>query len=94
MRIFALIGGFLVLLLVLALAVPPLVDWSNFRSDFEREAARLLGQPVEVTGATSARLLPWPEVEFEDVRIGRSGETARSCSPSTAWRSTSRSRRF
>ena len=57
-------------MLTAALAVPPLVEWSNFRADFEREASRLLGRPVAVAGATNARLLPWPKIEFEDVTIG------------------------
>ena len=70
MRTFAIIGGLLVGMLVAALIAPLVVDWSNFRTDFEREASRLLGQPVSVAGGTSARLLPWPKVEFEDVSIG------------------------
>ena len=73
MRLFALIGGTLVLALLLALVVPPFVDWTTFRAQFEREATRVLGQPVRVAGATSARLLPWPKVEFEDVAIGEDG---------------------
>ena len=70
MRLFAVIGGFLVLVLVAALAVPALIDWSSFRADFEREASRVLGHPVTVSGSTSARLLPWPKVDFEAVTIG------------------------
>ena len=58
------------LLLMAALVVPPFVDWSGYRADFEREASRVLGRPVHVTGDVSARLLPFPSVAFSDVRVG------------------------
>lgn len=58
------------LLLTAALVVPPFVDWSGYRADFEREASRVLGRPVHVTGDVSARLLPFPSVAFSDVRVG------------------------
>ncbi|OYR22366.1 AsmA family protein [Brucella thiophenivorans] len=69
-RIFVIVGGLLVLLLTAALVVPPFVDWSGYRADFEREASRILGRPVHVTGDVSARLLPFPSVAFSDVRVG------------------------
>ena len=74
MRLFAVIGGLLVALLVAALVVPPLVDWTSWRADFERTASRVLGQPVRVAGAASARLLPLPRISFEDVTIGAADE--------------------
>ena len=74
MRLFAFLGGLIVLLLVAALVVPPFVDWSVFRDAFEREASRALGQPVKVRGAASARLLPLPKVTFEDVAIGEGAD--------------------
>ncbi|MBA8849368.1 uncharacterized protein involved in outer membrane biogenesis [Ochrobactrum intermedium] len=69
-RIFVIVGGLLVLLLTAALVVPPFVDWSGYRADFEREASRILGRPVKVAGDVSARLLPFPSVAFSDVRVG------------------------
>ncbi|MBC2885913.1 AsmA family protein [Ochrobactrum sp. CM-21-5] len=69
-RIFVIVGGLLVLLLTAALMVPPFVDWSGYRADFEREASRILGRPVKVAGDVSARLLPFPSVAFSDVRVG------------------------
>lgn len=69
-RIFVIVGGLFVLLLTAALVVPPFVDWSGYRADFEREASRVLGRPVQVAGDVSARLLPFPSVAFSDVRVG------------------------
>ncbi|HWT62573.1 MAG TPA: AsmA family protein [Ochrobactrum sp.] len=75
-RIFVIVGGLLVLLLTAALVVPPFVDWSGYRADFEREASRVLGRPVHVTGEVSARLLPFPSVAFSDVRVGDAAHPA------------------
>ena len=58
-----------------ALVVPPLVDWNQFRDRFERELSQVLGQPVLVRGQTSLRLLPSPSVEFSDIIIGSTGST-------------------
>lgn len=69
-RVFVFLGSLLVLLLTAALVVPPFVDWTGYRADFEREASRILGRPVTVAGSANARLLPFPSVTFSDVRVG------------------------
>ncbi len=58
------------LLLTAALVAPLFVDWTDYRAQFEAEASKILGRPVSVAGAASARLLPFPSVTFEDVRVG------------------------
>ena len=70
MRLFILFGSVLVLALVAALVAPPYVDWDQFKSRFEEEAARTLGYPVKVNGKASVRLLPLPSVTFNDVEVG------------------------
>lgn len=50
---------------------PYFIDWSEYRSDFERESSRILGQEVKVRGDASMRLLPFPSVTFNDLAIGR-----------------------
>lgn len=72
-RLFILIGGLLVLALSAALIAPYFIDWTNYRADFEREAANILGRKVTVRGAASARLLPFPSVTFSDVVVGGAG---------------------
>lgn len=69
-RLFVFFGGLLSLALIAALVAPYFIDWTQYRTDFEREATRILGQPVKVAGDASARLLPFPSVTFEDVRVG------------------------
>ncbi len=69
-RLFVIFGGFLVLLLTAALVAPLFVDWTSYRAQFEAEASKILGRPVTVAGTASARILPFPSVTFEDVRVG------------------------
>ena len=61
------------LALVVALIGPYFVNWTGYRTDFEREASRILGRTVTVQGDVRARLVPFPSVTFGDVRVA--GET-------------------
>lgn len=70
-RIMVFIAGLVVVALVVALVAPYFVDWTGFRQDFERRASLILGKKVEVHGAVSARLIPFPSVTMDDVTIGR-----------------------
>lgn len=73
-RLFVAIGGVLVLVLTLALVVPPFINWTSYRDRFEQEASRILARPVHVNGTASARLLPFPSVTFSDVVVEGSQE--------------------
>ena len=53
-----------------ALLAPYFVDWTNYRADFETVASKVLGRQVRVVGKASARLLPFPSLTFENVRVG------------------------
>ena len=58
------------LLLTGALVAPYFVDWTNYRTDFESAASKVMGRQVKVAGKASARLLPFPSLTFENVRVG------------------------
>jgi len=73
-RLFVIVGGLLVLVLLAALAVPPFIDWTGYRADFEREASAILGRKVTVRGDATARLLPFPSVTFTDVVVSGGAE--------------------
>lgn len=77
-RLFVIFGGLFVLVLLAALVVPPFVDWTGYRADFEREASAILGRKVTVHGEATARLLPFPSVTFSDVSVdgGSDGQPA------------------
>ena len=64
------IGGTVVIALFGALIGPFFVDWTKYTQDFEREASRIIGQPVHVAGDAKVRILPFPTVTFADLSIG------------------------
>ncbi|MBX3596871.1 MAG: AsmA family protein [Rhizobiaceae bacterium] len=68
-RVFVIVGGLIVVALTAALVVPYFIDWSTYRTSFEREASAVLGREVKVNGAATARLLPFPSVTFTDVTV-------------------------
>lgn len=57
-------------MLVTALVGPFFVDWTVYRSTFEKYAEQALGHKVTVLGDADIRLLPSPAVTFTDVRVG------------------------
>ena len=72
-RVYVAIGGLLVAALLTVFVAPLFIDWSQYRERFEAEASRVLGREVRVGGDASARLLPFPSVTFDDVRIAPDG---------------------
>ena len=74
LRLFIILGGVLIACLLALWIGPRFVDWTSYRSAFETESSRLLGQPVEVRGSVSARLLPFPSIAFNDVIVGDAGD--------------------
>lgn len=64
------LAGLLVLVLVAALAVPPLIDWRNHRALLDGALAHALGSPVVSDGALDIRLLPSPRVRIEHLTLG------------------------
>lgn len=69
-RLFVFFGGLLVIALCSLLLAPFFVDWAGYKSAFEREASRIVGQPVRVESVAKARILPFPSVTFSNVSIG------------------------
>ncbi len=61
----------MVLLLFAALLAPLFVDWTGFRQEFEDQASRIIGKKVVVYGSVDARILPFPSVTLNDVRVGQ-----------------------
>lgn len=51
------------------LAVPYFVDWNEYRTQFELQAARLVGRPVVIEGDIDMTILPVPRLSLRGVRI-------------------------
>ncbi|MFN4127274.1 AsmA family protein [Pannonibacter indicus] len=63
-------GVAIILALLAALVGPLFVDWTAYRSTFERYAGEALGHKVTVLGKADMSLLPAPALTFTDVRVG------------------------
>ncbi len=71
------IAAFMVLVLALLFTVPMMINWDNYRSDFEVHLSKIVGSKVELDGSLNLRLLPAPFVSAENLRIGESGVRGR-----------------
>ncbi len=60
----------MVIALFAALIGPYFVNWNDYKSTFESEAEKILGQPVHVAGTAKATLLPSPSLTFTNVQVG------------------------
>lgn len=69
------LAGAVILVLVAALAVPPLLDWTAHRALVDRAIGRSLGLPARSEGRLDVRLLPSPRLRLDRLRIGGDGET-------------------
>lgn len=63
------LSGILLIVLCALFAVPPMIDWNQYRGVFEEEVSRFLGREVRVGGDVQLRILPMPYVSFGKVRI-------------------------
>ena len=69
------LAGAVILLLVAALAVPPLVDWPAYRSMVDRAVSRSLGLPARSEGRLEVRLLPSPRLRIDRLHLGDGAES-------------------
>jgi uncharacterized protein involved in outer membrane biogenesis len=69
--LFVTLGGLVVIALFAALIAPRFIDWTAYKQAFEREASRIVGQPVSVAGEANISLLPMPGVTFNALSVGR-----------------------
>jgi uncharacterized protein involved in outer membrane biogenesis len=50
-------------------AVPYIVDWNDYRSAFEAQAAKIVGRPVRVAGNIDLTILPVPVLNVRGLRV-------------------------
>ncbi|WP_029040109.1 AsmA family protein [Cucumibacter marinus] len=69
-RLFIVIGGLAIILLVAAFLVPRFYDWNPYRERMEEIAEEALGAPVTIRGNMEFILLPQPQLVLNDVVLG------------------------
>ncbi|ODA68993.1 putative assembly protein [Methyloligella halotolerans] len=60
---------FLIVALSALFAVPYFVDFNDYRDVFEAQASKVMGRDVAVRGPVELRLLPVPELRFDQVTV-------------------------
>lgn len=75
------VGAVLAVVLLLAVAVPPLIDWSRYKGEIAARVQAATGRPVAVNGPIRLSLLPSPQLSAADLVLGNPegapGELAR-----------------
>ena len=71
------IAAILILVLTALFTVPLLINWDDYRPDFEVRLSEIMGSKVELDGRLNVRLLPTPFVSAENLRIGESGKSGK-----------------
>ncbi|WP_243371720.1 AsmA family protein [Microvirga solisilvae] len=72
--ILTIIAGIVILILAVAVAAPPLMDWKDYRDTIDGMIARASGTEAQTEGSISIRLLPEPRIVLDRLRLG--GKTA------------------
>ncbi|RDI60711.1 AsmA family protein [Microvirga subterranea] len=72
--ILTIIASIVILILAVAVAAPPFIDWEAHRDTIDEMISRASGTEARTEGDISVRLLPSPKVRFERLRLG--GKTA------------------
>lgn len=64
------VGAVLAVLLVLAVALPAMIDWSRYKDQIIARAEAATGRPVSISGPVSLRLLPSPAMSAQGITVG------------------------
>lgn len=83
--ILTIIASVVILILVAALAVPPLVNWEGHRETIDRMIARAAGTEAKTEGRISLRLLPSPRIRLDRLRLGGATPDSPSLSTRLVW---------
>ena len=72
--ILTIIAAVVIFILAVAVAVPPFLDWKDYRETIDGMIARASGTEARTEGGISIRLLPEPRIILDRLRLG--GKTA------------------
>lgn len=67
------VGAAIALVILLAVAIPPLIDWSKYKGEIVARVGAATGRPVDITGTVGLGLLPSPALSAQGVTIGNPG---------------------
>jgi len=68
--ILTIIAAILILILAVAVAAPPFIDWKDYRETIDGMISRASGTEARTEGEISIRLLPEPRIILDRLRLG------------------------
>ena len=68
--ILTIIASIVILILAVAVAAPPFVDWEAHRDSIDHLISRASGTEAHTEGRIGVRLLPSPRLRFDRLRLG------------------------
>ncbi|MGO4572432.1 AsmA family protein [Microvirga sp. 2TAF3] len=68
--ILTIIASIVILILAVAVAAPPFVDWESHRSSIDHLISRASGTEAHTEGRIGLRILPSPRLRFDRLRLG------------------------
>jgi len=68
--ILTIIAAIVILILAVAVAAPPFMDWKDYRDTVDRMISRASGTEARTEGEISIRLLPEPRIILDRLRLG------------------------
>jgi hypothetical protein len=69
-RLYIVIGVLAIIAIAAAFLVPRFIQWGDYRDRMQLIASEVLGAPVEIVGDIEFSLLPQPQLNFADVKVG------------------------
>ncbi len=69
--ILTIIASIVIVILAVAVAAPPLIDWQDHRETVDRLISRASGTEAKTEGDIGIRLLPTPRIRLDRLATGR-----------------------
>ncbi|QFU16010.1 AsmA family protein [Microvirga thermotolerans] len=83
--ILTIIASIVILILAVAVAAPPFVDWEAHRSSIDRLISRASGTEAHTEGRIGVRILPSPRLRFDRLRLGGKTPDSPSLTADLVW---------
>lgn len=83
--ILTIIASIVILILAVAVAAPPFVDWEAHRDTIDGMISRATGTQARTEGSISIRLLPAPKVRIDRLRLGGATPDSPSLTADLVW---------
>jgi hypothetical protein len=83
--ILTVIASLVILVLAVAVAAPPFIDWEAQRDIIDRSISRAAGTQAQTEGRIRVRLLPFPRVRLDRLRLGPQDPASPSLTADFVW---------